>query len=296
MDLGIAGRSAIVCGGSAGLGRGVAAALAADGVNVLLAARSEDRLRQTTDEIGPSATGTVTWVVADVTTDEGRAAVLKACPQPDILINNAGGPPPGNFRTWSRADWLRAIDSNMLSAIFLMRDTIDGMIERRFGRIVNITSHMVKQPAAILGLSNGARAGLTGFVGGLSRDVAQHNVTINNVLPGQFDTDRLRTIHAKSAQATGREPEAMREGARNQIQRSGSAIRRSLGPCARSCAARRLAILRVRTSCSTAASSPVCSRRCRPSSDRRSFELMAALSSSTAGNEFVPPACRAVLR
>jgi len=217
MDLGIAGRSAIVCGGSAGLGRGVAAALAADGVNVLLAARSEDRLRQTADEIGASATGKVTWVVADVTTDDGRAAVLKACPQPDILINNAGGPPPGNFRTWSREDWLKAIDANMLSAIFLIRDTIDGMIERRFGRVVNITSHMVKQPAAILGLSNGARAGLTGFVGGLSRDVAQHNVTINNVLPGQFDTDRLRTNHAKFAQATGREPEAMREGARNQI-------------------------------------------------------------------------------
>jgi 3-oxoacyl-[acyl-carrier protein] reductase len=217
MDLGIAGRSAIVCGGSAGLGRGVAAALAADGVNVLLAARSEDRLRQTADEIGASATGKVTWVIADVTTDEGRAAVLKACPQPDILINNAGGPPPGNFRTWSREDWLKAIDANMLSAIFLIRDTIDGMIERRFGRVVNITSHMVKQPAAILGLSNGARAGLTGFVGGLSRDVAQHNVTINNVLPGQFDTDRLRTNHAKFAQATGREPEAMREGARNQI-------------------------------------------------------------------------------
>jgi 3-oxoacyl-[acyl-carrier protein] reductase len=217
MDLGIAGRSAIVCGGSAGLGRGVAEALAADGVNVLLAARSEDRLRQTTEEIGAKSGGKVTYVVADVTTDEGRAAVLAACPNPDILVNNAGGPPPGDFRAWSREDWLKAIDANMLSPIFLIKATLDGMIERRFGRIVNITSHMVKQPAAILGLSNGARAGLTGFVGGLSRDVVQHNVTINNVLPGQFDTDRLRSNHQRFAQASGRDPDALREGARNQI-------------------------------------------------------------------------------
>lgn len=217
MDLGIAGRSAIVCGGSAGLGRGVAEALAADGVNVLLAARSEDRLRQAADEIGASASGAVRWVVADVTTDAGRDAVLAACPQPDILVNNAGGPPPGDFRDWSREDWLKAIDANMLSAIFLIKGTIDGMIERRFGRIVNITSHMVKQPAAILGLSNGARSGLTGFASGLSRDVVRHNVTINNVLPGQFDTDRLRSNHARFAQVSGRDPEALREGARNQI-------------------------------------------------------------------------------
>ena len=217
MDLGIAGRSAIVCGGSAGLGRGVAEALAADGVNVLLAARSEERLRQTAGEIAANASGKITWVVADVTTDAGRDAVLAACPQPDILINNAGGPPPGDFRTWSREDWLKAIDANMLSAIFLMKATIDGMIARRFGRIVNITSHMVKQPAAILGLSNGARAGLTGFASGLSRDVAEHNVTINNVLPGQFDTDRLRSNHARFAQASGRDPGQLREGARKQI-------------------------------------------------------------------------------
>src|SRR5471030_3031629 len=217
MDLGIAGRSAIVCGGSAGLGRGVAQALAADGVNVLLAARSEDRLRQTAVEIGATASGKITWVVADVTTDAGRDAVLAACPQPDILVNNAGGPPPGDFRDWSRDDWLKAIDANMLSAIFLIKWTIDGMIERRFGRVVNITSHMVKQPAAILGLSNGARAGLTGFIGGLARDVAQHNVTLNNVLPGQFDTDRLRSNHERFAKVSGRDPDALREGARNQI-------------------------------------------------------------------------------
>jgi 3-oxoacyl-[acyl-carrier protein] reductase len=217
MDLGIAGRTAIVCGGSAGLGRGVAEALAADGVNVLIAARSEARLRQTAEDIGARFPGKITWVVADVTTDLGREALLAACPNPDILVNNAGGPPPGDFRNWSREDWMAAIDANMLGPIFLIRAVLDGMIARGFGRIVNITSHMVKQPTGILGLSNGARAGLTGFVGGLSRDVVQHNVTINNVLPGQFDTDRLRSNHAKFAQVTGREPEALREGARNSI-------------------------------------------------------------------------------
>jgi 3-oxoacyl-[acyl-carrier protein] reductase len=214
MDLGIAGRSAIVCGASAGLGRGVAEALAADGVNLLLAARTEDRLRRTAEEISATATGKVTWVATDVTTEEGRAALLDACPEPDILINNAGGPPPGDFRQWGRDEWLKAIDSNMLSAIFLIKATLDGMIERKFGRVVNITSHMVKQPAAFLGLSNGARAGLTGFIGGLSRDVAQHNVTLNNVLPGQFDTDRLRSNHQKFADASGRDLASVQANAR----------------------------------------------------------------------------------
>jgi len=213
MDLGIAGRSAIVCGASAGLGRGVAEALAADGVNLLLAARSEDRLRRTAQEIAATASGTVSWVTADVTTEEGRAALLDACPQPDILINNAGGPPPGDFREWAREDWIKAIDSNMLSAIFLIKATLDGMIERGFGRVINITSIMVKQPAAILGLSNGARAGLTGFVGGLAREVAQHNVTLNNVLPGQFDTDRLKATQQKMASVSGRDVDAVRAGA-----------------------------------------------------------------------------------
>ena len=156
-------------------------------------------------------------MVADVTTDEGRAAVLAACPDPDILINNAAGPPPGDFRDWSRDDWMAAIDANMLAAIFLIKATLDGMIARRFGRIVNITSQMVKQPAAILGLSNGARAGLTGFVGGLAREVARHNVTLNNVLPGQFDTDRLRALQRKSAETSSRDLESVREQARRQI-------------------------------------------------------------------------------
>jgi len=192
MDLGISGRKAIVCGASQGLGRGVATALAAEGVQVLIVARNPERLQATAREIGEETGNTPAWVSGDVATEEGRAALLDACPAPDILINNAGGPPPGDFRTWSREDWIKALDANMLSAIDLIRRTIDGMIERRFGRIVSITSHMVKAPVGMLGLSNGARSGLTGFVGGVARDVAQHNVTLNNVLPGQFDTDRLK--------------------------------------------------------------------------------------------------------
>jgi len=217
MDLRIRGRSAIVCGASAGLGRATALALAREGVSVVVAARTEDRLRKTADEIASETGANVRPVAADITTEEGRAAVLKTCPEPDILINNAGGPPPGDFRTWTREDWLKAIDANMLSAIFLIQATIDGMIARKFGRVVNITSHMVKQPANILGLSNGARAGLTGFVGGLARDVARHNVTLNNVLPGQFDTDRLRSNHRRFAEASGTDVEALRERQRSQI-------------------------------------------------------------------------------
>lgn len=217
MDLGIAGRSAIVCGASAGLGRGVASALAREGVTVFIAARDEERLRQAAGEIAKECGGTVHSIASDVTTDAGRDALLAACPSPDILINNAGGPPPGDFRTWSREDWIKAIDANMLSAIMLIRSTIDGMIARRFGRIVNITSHMVKQPVGILGLSNGARSGLTGFVGGLARDVARHNVTVNNMLPGQFDTDRLRSNHAKFAAVQKIDVEQYRERSLSQI-------------------------------------------------------------------------------
>src|SRR5258706_10365604 len=217
MDLGIAGRTAIVCGGSAGLGRGPAPALGKDGVTVYIAARDKERLDMAAREIASAASGTVHAVQADVTTDVGRDVLLAACPKPDILVNNAGGPPPGDFRSWSREDWIKAIDTNMLSAIMLIRATIDGMIERRFGRIVNITSHMVKQPVGFLGLSNGARSGLTGFVGGLARDVARHNVTVNNVLPGQFDTDRLRSNHVKFAAAQKLDLDKFREKARAQI-------------------------------------------------------------------------------
>jgi 3-oxoacyl-[acyl-carrier protein] reductase len=217
MDFGISGRTAIVCGGSAGLGYATAHALSREGVHVFLAARTEQTLREAAGQIAADSGNEVTPVTCDVTTDDGRAVLLNACPQPDILVNNAGGPPPGDFRTWTRDDWLKAIDGNMLSAIFMIRATIDPMIARGFGRIVNITSHMVKEPRAMLGLSNGARAGLTGFVGGLARDVAAKNVTINNVLPGQFDTGRLRSNHQKFAAATGADPEQFRERQRSQI-------------------------------------------------------------------------------
>jgi 3-oxoacyl-[acyl-carrier protein] reductase len=159
----------------------------------------------------------VTFVAADVTTDAGREAVLAACPAPDILINNAGGPPTGDFRSWGREEWIKALDANMLASIFFIKATLDGMIERRWGRIVNITSIMVKQPAAILGLSNGARAGLTGFVGGLARDVARHGVTINSVLPGQFDTDRLRSNQQRAADASGSDLATIQANARRGI-------------------------------------------------------------------------------
>lgn len=217
MDLGIAGRSAIVCGASAGLGRGIATALAREGVNVFAAARGERRLNATAKEIARDTGGKIEAVVADVTTEDGRAALLAACPQPDILVNNAGGPPPGDFRNWSREEWIKAIDANMLSAIMIIKATIDGMIERRFGRIVNITSHMVKQPIGILGLSNGARAGLTGFSGGLARDVARYNVTVNNMLPGQFDTDRLQSNHQKFAAARNIPLKQFQDDARAQV-------------------------------------------------------------------------------
>ena len=260
MDLGIAGRSAIVCGGSAGLGRATAMALAADGVKVVIAARSEKRLVEAATDIVAETGGDVRWVVADVTTDEGREAVLAACPAPDILINNAGGPPPGDFRSLSRADWIKALDANMLSAIFFIKATLDGMIERKFGRVVNITSHMVKQPVAILGLSNGARAGLTGFVGGLSRDVARHNVTINCVLPGQFDTDRLKSNHQRFADANKVDLETMQANARRGIPAGRFGQPDEFGAmCAFLCSARP-GTSPARTSSSMAASFRDCSR------------------------------------
>ena len=145
----------------------------------------------------------VTTVVGDITTDEGRRAALAACPAPDILINNAGGPPTGDFREWDRAAWIKALDANMLTPIELIKATVDGMIARKFGRIVNITSTSVKAPIAALGLSNGARTGLTGFIAGLARQTAKHNVTINNLLPGSFLTDRARQTIAGFAKAAG---------------------------------------------------------------------------------------------
>ncbi|HKM65423.1 MAG TPA: SDR family oxidoreductase [Acidisphaera sp.] len=193
MDLGIRGRRAIVCAASKGLGRACAMSLAREGVDVVITARTADVLERTAEEIRAATGARVTPVAGDITTEAGRAAALAACPEPDILVNNAGGPPPGDFREWDRDTWIRAIDANMLTPIFLIRAVVDGMISRRFGRIVNITSASVKSPIPTLGTSNGARAGLTGFVAGLARQVARHNVTINNLLPGPFLTDRLRS-------------------------------------------------------------------------------------------------------
>ncbi|MCC7040597.1 MAG: SDR family oxidoreductase [Burkholderiales bacterium] len=203
MDLGIKGRRALVCAASKGLGRGCAEALAREGVAVTIVARTASDVARTAAEIAALAGQPVRHVACDITTADGRAAALAACPQPDILITNAGGPPPGDFRDWDRDAWLRAIDANMLTPIELIKATIDGMIERRFGRIVNITSGAVKAPIDVLGLSNGARSGLTGFIAGLARKVAPHGVTVNNLLPGRFDTARLRAI--VTSQAKGQE-------------------------------------------------------------------------------------------
>ncbi|WP_353191230.1 SDR family oxidoreductase [Pandoraea pnomenusa] len=191
MDLGIKGRTALVCGASKGLGRACAQALADAGVNLVIVARGVDALNVAADEIRAATGVSVTAVACDITTPEGRAQALAACAQPDILVTNAGGPPPGDFRDWQRDDWIRALDANMLTPIELIKATVDSMIAQGFGRIVNITSSAVKAPIDILGLSNGARSGLTGFVAGLARTTVAHNVTINNLLPGAFDTDRL---------------------------------------------------------------------------------------------------------
>jgi 3-oxoacyl-[acyl-carrier protein] reductase len=204
MDMGLHGKRALVCAASKGLGRACAMALAREGVAVTITARTAGPLERTADEIRSATGADVTTVAGDITTENGRAAALAACPDPDILVNNAGGPPPGDFRQWEREDWIRALDANMLTPIALIRAVVDGMAARRFGRIVNITSASVKSPIPTLGMSNGARAGLTGFVGGLSRQVARHNVTINNLLPGPFLTDRLRTNTAVAAEKAGR--------------------------------------------------------------------------------------------
>src|SRR3990170_36199 len=206
MDLGIKGKSALVCAASKGLGKGCALALAREGVNLVITARGSEALEATAEEIRKATGAKVTAVAGDITTPEGRARALAACPNPDILVNNAGGPPPGDFRNWSREDWIKAVDANMLTPIELIKATIDGMIAKKFGRVINITSGAVKMPIAELGLSNGARTGLTGFVAGLSRQVAQHNVTINALLPGSFDTDRLRGNIEFNAKKLGKTP------------------------------------------------------------------------------------------
>jgi 3-oxoacyl-[acyl-carrier protein] reductase len=211
MELGIAGRKALVCASSKGLGKGCAVALAREGVHVTLIARTAGPLEATAEEIRRMTKVTVQTVATDITTEAGRRAALAACPEPDILVNNAGGPPPGDFREWDRDIWIKALDANMLTPIELIKATVDGMMARGFGRIVNITSSAVKAPIDILGLSNGARSGLTGFVAGVARKVARRGVTINNLLPGPFATDRLEATIATTAKAMGKTVDEIRK-------------------------------------------------------------------------------------
>jgi 3-oxoacyl-[acyl-carrier protein] reductase len=215
MDFGLRGRTAIVCAASMGLGRSCAAALGGEGAKLVIVARRREILERAADEIRSATGAEAVAIAADVTTREGRDAILAVCPDPDILINNAGGPPPGDFRNWDRDTWIKALDANMLAPIELIKSTIDGMIARKFGRILNITSHAVKAPVAMLGLSNGARSGLTGFVAGLARATAEHNVTINNLLPGTFDTDRLKSNLQALAANTKRSLEQVTEEIRS---------------------------------------------------------------------------------
>ena len=203
MDLGIAGRKAIVGGASAGLGRACALSLAREGVEVIIVSRTRETIEAAAEDIRGETGAKVTPLAVDITTDEGRAAALAACPDPDILVNNSGGPPTGSYKDWGRDEWFSAINANMLYPIFMIKETVDGMIARKWGRVVNITSRAVKAPINILGLSNGARAGLTGFIAGLARDVAPHGITVNNVMPGDFETER----HTANTQAM-----AKREG------------------------------------------------------------------------------------
>ncbi len=202
MDLGIRGKRALVCAGSKGLGRGCAAALAEAGVNLVLNARGSDALEVAALDLSRHGI-TVTSVAADITTEAGRALVLAAAGEVDILITNAGGPPPGMWHDWTEADFLKAIGANMLTPIALMTALMPGMIDRGWGRVVNITSQSVKAPIPQLGLSNAARTGLTGYVAGTARQVAQFGVTINNLLPGIHDTDRSTALDSGVMAATG---------------------------------------------------------------------------------------------
>lgn len=220
MDMGIEGRWALVCAASKGLGRGCAQALASEGVNLVVTARGRDALEATAASLRAlHGAAEVRPVAGDITTPEGRAAALAACPQVDILVTNAGGPPPGDFRDWDRDAWIKAVDANMLTPIELIKAVVDGMAARGFGRIVNITSAAVKAPIDILGLSNGARSGLTGFVAGLARQpqLASRNVTINNLLPGAFETDRLRATLQGAAAKAGRSVDEIADARRQGV-------------------------------------------------------------------------------
>jgi 3-oxoacyl-[acyl-carrier protein] reductase len=202
VDLGLRGRKALLCGASRGLGRACALALAQEGVDVTIVARGLEALAKTGAEIAAANSVSVRTVAGDITTREGQVAALAACPRPDILLNNADGPLPGDYRDWSREHWIAALDAMMLAPIEMMRQTVGGMMERGFGRIINIVSRSVKIPQAELGLSNGARSGLVGFVGGLARETIARNVSINNLLPGIFDSGAQHR-HVRALVTTG---------------------------------------------------------------------------------------------
>ncbi len=225
MDLGISGKKALVYGGSRGMGRAIAERLSAEGVQVVIAARTQATLAAAASEISAQTGTAVRYVVSDITTAVGRDAALQALPAPDILVNNSDGPQPGDFRSWTQDDWHQALDAMMLGPIDMMRRTVDGMMERGFGRIVNIVSRSVKTPQVELGLSNGARSGLVGFVAGLSRQTVRHNVTINNLLPGVFATDAQRRHIRGMLESTGKTFEQLWEerGSNNPAGRYGRA-------------------------------------------------------------------------
>ena len=210
LDFGLTGKKAIVCASSKGLGLGCARALAKTGVNLVMCARNEETLAQSAQAIRDETGVSVDIVACDISSEDGRKAVLDTAGHVDILINNNGGPPPGDFRDWNRDDWIKALDANMLTAIELIKAVIEPMIDNKFGRIVNITSGSVKSPIPQLGLSNGARSGLTGFVAGVARQVAQHNVTINGLLPGQFNTDRIEGLIDAQSRAQNKSREDVR--------------------------------------------------------------------------------------
>ena len=212
MELGLKGKKAIVCASSRGLGRGCAEALLKEGVSVVINGTNKDTVAKTADEISNQADADVTTVVANLDQPEGRSALLEACPEPDILVNNNGGPPPGNFRDWGQAEWDAGLTANLIAPVELIKATVDGMVDRGFGRIVNITSIAVQMPFPGLAMSSAARSGLTAFVASVCREVASKNVTINNLQPGIFDTDRAQTGFKGAAKATGRTVEEARAG------------------------------------------------------------------------------------
>ena len=217
MDLGIAGRKAIVCGGSSGLGKAIAQALSDEGVTVTIVARDAAKLEAAAADIASRSGQRVDHLAVNLSDRADRTRLHPLCAEADILVNNSGGPPVGDFRSISHEAWLAALEANMLSAIELINAALPAMTERRFGRIVNVTSHMVKAPVALLSLSNGARAGLTGYVSGVAREVARHNVTINNLLPGQFETERLSSNHERFARMRGVSLEAFQDASKKDV-------------------------------------------------------------------------------